>query len=199
MSKTILANALMALVLLGAPFAASADSGHGNKAESAGQGEDHKASEGHGDSATRSATPASAWSALMAARDAIAGDIESGALGDIHEKSEPLPELAAALLEQSKGLDAGKRARVEGAIKQLARVADALHTAADGEDAVRTRKELSRLDGLLKLIRAQYPVGVLDEGAHEMPGHGDHTAAPGTGHGSHAHTQRPKGALVHES
>ncbi len=135
---------------------------------------------------------AGAWTALKAARDSIAGDVESGALGDVHAKAELLPKLVAALLEQSEDLDAGKRTRVEGAAKQVTRVADALHVAADRGDAARTRKELSRLDGLLELIRAQYPSGALDADSH---GHEDHSAAPGHTHGTHAHMERPAGVV----
>ncbi len=178
MSKTILAGALMAAVLLVVLFAANADSGHGHKADSRGKGEPHGVSEGHGASAKHSATLASAWSALMAARDAIASDVVSGALGDIHEKSEPLPQLVAALVKQSGDLDSGKLARVQGAATQITRVADALHEAADVGDAARTRKELSRLDGLLKLIRVQYASGALDTDAHGEHGHEDHSDAP---------------------
>ena len=197
MTRTILAGALMAAVLLGAPFVASADAGHGQgkDADATSKDEHHEASEGHGTAPMRSTTPAGAWTELMAARDAIASDIENDALGEIHEKSEPLAELAAELLERSGDLDAGKRARVEAAIKHVARVADALHVAADSEDAAATRKALSQLDGVLKSIRKQYPAGALDTETHEMPGHDDHSVAPGRGHAEHAHMQRPKGVV----
>ncbi len=175
MSKTILAAALVASVLLALPLAACADSRPGDKSEGAPEGEHQGGHEGHGGATPKPASLAGAWAALMATRDAIAGDVESGALGDIHAKAEPLPELVAALLEQSGDLDAGKRTRVEGAAKQVTRVADALHVAADRGDAARTRKELSRLDGLLELIRAQYPAGALDAGAY---GHEGHSTAP---------------------
>lgn len=192
MSKTILTGALMASVLLVPPLAASADSGHGNQAENTTEAGHDGASEVHGATAPHSANPAGAWTALMAARDGIAGDVDSGALGDIHEKSEPLPGLVAALLEQSGDLDASKRTRVEGAAKQLARVADALHVAADGGDAARTRKELTRLDALLELIRAQYPAGALDAGSD---GHDGHSAARGHVGDEHAHMERPAGVV----
>jgi hypothetical protein len=176
MSKTILGSALVASVVLSLPLLASADSGHGNKADSGSGGGHHEANEGHAGGAPSTASLAVGWAALMAARDAIAGDVESGALDKVHEKAEPLPELVANLVEQSEELDAGKRARVEGAAKQVARVANALHVAADRGDADRTRKELTRLDGLLELIRAQYPADDLDAGT---PAHDGHSAAPG--------------------
>ncbi len=183
MSKTILAGGLVASVLLALvlSLAASADSGHAQKEDSASEGEHLGAHGDHGGAAPQPASLASAWTALMAARDAIAGDVESGALGDVHAKAEPLPELVAALLEQSEDLDAGKQTRVKGAAKQVTRVADALHVAADRGDAARTRKELSRLDSLLELIRAQYPAGALDAGAH--------------GHGGHTRMERPAGVV----
>ncbi len=166
MSKTILAGALGASILLALPLAACADTGPGDKADSTSEGGDSGARGGRGVSTPQPTILAGAWTALMAARDAIAGDVESGALGDVHAKAEPLPKLVAALLEQSGDLDAGKRARVEGAAKQVTRVADVLHVAADRGDADRTRVELARLDGLLELIRAQYPVGALEAGTH---------------------------------
>ncbi|MFQ5416275.1 MAG: cupredoxin domain-containing protein [Myxococcota bacterium] len=188
MTKTTLTRALMATVLLALPLTAGADSGHAD---------DHSATEGvhpgaHGDPAPQPASLAGAWAALMAARDAIAGDIESGALGDVHAVAEPLPELVGALLERSGDLDPGKRARVEGAAKQLTRAADGLHVAADGGDAARTRKGLTRLDGLLELIRAQYPAGALEEG---RDGHEGRSVAPGNAHGAHAHMERPAGVV----
>ncbi len=146
MSRTTLASALVACVVA-LQLVACADSGHGDEAESASEGGHPEAHEAHGASTSQPASLAGAWTALMAARDAIAGDLESGALGDVHVKAKLLPGLVAAWLEQSGDLDAGKRARVEGAAKQVTRVADALHVAADRADAAKTRKELSRLDG----------------------------------------------------
>ena len=159
MSKMILAGALVASAMLALPLAANADSGHGV-------------------STPRPSSLTGAWTALMAARDAIASDVEAGALAKIHAKAGPLPKLVAALLEQSGDLDAGKRTRVEGAAKQVARVADALHVAADRGDANRTRKELSRLDGLLELIRAQYSAGTLDADTQRHEGHSAAPAPP---------------------
>ncbi len=184
MSKIILAGVLAASVMLALPLAANADSGHGDKADEASEGRHSGAHGGHGVSTPQPASLAGAWTALMAARDAIAGDVERGALGDVHAKAEPLPELVAALIEESRDLAAGKRTRVEGAAKQVTRVADALHVAADRGDGTRTQKELSRLDGLLELIRAQYPVGALDSGTH---GHEGRPAAPAHANGAHGH------------
>jgi len=193
MSKTILAGALVASVLLALPLVATADSGHGDSAESASEGGNSGAHGSHGGSTPRPAGLAGAWAALMGARDAIAADVESGALGDVHAKAEPLPDLVVALLQESGDLDASKRRRVDGAAKQVTRVATALHVAADRADAAKTRKELSRLDGLLELIHAQYPAGTLDAGTHGDEGH---SAVPGHAHGAHAHMDQPAGVVA---
>lgn len=189
MSKTVLVGVLVVSVLLALPLAASAHPGHRDEADSSSEEENSGA---NGDSTPQPASLAAAWTALMATRDAIAGDVESGALGEIHAKAELLPKRVAALVAQSGDLDAGKRARVEGAAKQVTRIAGALHEAADGGDATRTRKQLTRLDRLLELIRAQYPAGDLDAGARA---HENHSAAPGHIHEAHTHTERPAGVV----
>jgi len=140
---------------------------------------------GHGSAAgPMAAAPdlAGAWAELRGVRDAIAGDVEAGRLSEIHAKSERLAPLAKALLERSTDLAPDKRARAEAVVKQLPRVADSLHGAADKGDAAATRRELGRLDGLLELIRAQYPADALaPESSHG--GHGSHSeAAPGSPH-----------------
>jgi hypothetical protein len=141
---------------------------------------------------------AAAWAELRGVRDAIAADVKAGRLGEIHARSERLVPLANSLLESSKDLAPEKRARVESAVKQLPKVAGALHEAADDGNAEATRRELKRLDGLLELIRAQYPPGTLLSSATSTNGH-DHgmhqhshgaSAAPG-----HAHADRPLAAV----
>jgi uncharacterized cupredoxin-like copper-binding protein len=189
--------AIAFLIAIG-PYGAAADPAHENGSSAgapnshAGQAGSH---EGHGSGPAEPADLGSAWAALGAARDAIAADAESGSLKDIHAKSEPLPAMAQRLLDLSPDLAADKRARVEGAVKQVARVADALHVAADKGDAARTRAELGRLDGLLELIAGQYPAGALDSMSHHD--HGEHHGAAGSSHhgGTHSHVQRPSGAV----
>ncbi len=150
------------LVLAVAAFVAG--SGACADEESHHEGTSHGASEPEG--------LAGAWTALWSARDGIAADVEAGRLETIHDKVEPIPALAQALLRESGDLEPAKRARVESAVGQIPKVADGLHEAADAGDADRTRRELKRLDGLLQLIRGQYPAGALPT----APGH--HGDAP---------------------
>jgi len=180
----------------GAPAAQAAGD---EAAQSAGQAEhaadahaEADAEHSAGDDATSNLS--GAWAALRAARDGIAADIESGALKGVHAKAEPLPKLAERVLELSTELAPDKRARVEGAVKQIARVAATLHEVADRGDAARSKEELTRLDGLLELIAAQYPEGSLEAsiapsgGSHDhaMHNHSATGALPG-----HEHKTRP--------
>ena len=107
----------------------------------------------------------------MATREAIVADVDAGRLDAVHERAERLAPLARTLLDASGSLKAAKRARVAGTVRQVSTVADALHVAADAGDATKTTRELERLDGLLKLLEAQYPHGALSTGDHSMGEH----------------------------
>lgn len=163
------------VVLAGAP-SAHADAEHGH---------------GMGESQAQPGL-ADAWSALTAARDAIAAEVEAGRLDAVHERAERLAPLASSLLDASASLEPTKLARVEGTVRQVSKVAGALHMAADAGNATKTKRELERLDGLLKLLEAQYPQGALSTSDHSMA-----DDDPG-GHRSgaaHVHATRPVGAV----
>lgn len=143
-----------------------------------------------------------AWTALRATRDTIAADIAAGKLGEIHKKSEALVPQGQALLERSTDLAPEKRARVESALKQLPAVVDALHDAADAGKADEVSRQMKRLDGLLELVRAQYPPAALTTSAsepdhaamgHDMAMHGDH--AGGAAMPGHMHMTKPLAAV----
>ncbi len=141
-----------------------------------------------------------AWAALRAARDGIAADIASGALDGVHPKAEPLPQLAQRVLELSTELEPDKRARVEGAVEQVARVADALHGVADAGNAARSAEELARLDSLLELIAGQYPAGALDLSSGALPAarthdHARHDHSAMSALPGHDHTSRSLAAV----
>ena len=177
---------LMLLVVAGSAVSAASPAGtSGRRFEVAQAG--HEGHE-HGGSGANAQTvaPATAWAQLRAVRDAIAADVEAGHLGEIHAESERLVPAGNALLEGSNDLAVDKRTRLAAAVKQMPKLADALHEAADNGRADATRRQLKSLDGLLALIRAQYPADALGESSalHE-PDHGPN-AAPG-----HSHAERP--------
>ncbi len=115
---------------------------------------------------------AETWTALAETRDAINADVNAAKLGEVHDKAGRLPLLMGSLLEHSASLVPEKRARVQGAANQISKVAEQLHEAADSGDETRTRRKLKRLDGLLGLIRAQYPEGAPED--HQLDGEHSH-------------------------
>ena len=79
----------------------------------------------------------------------------------------------------------------------MSQVASALHHAADGGDKDRTKRELKKLDGLLRLIQGQYPEGMLEHqepssqaAPSETPGR-THSDGGGDDHAA----MRPKGLV----
>lgn len=143
----------------GAPAAPAATGG-----SPAGHGADAHAGHGSAGGAADAASAgglAETWAALQELRNAITADVEAGRLSEIHAKSERLTPLAEELLAHSSDLASEQRTRVASAVKQIPKLADALHEAADAGKVEATRRELGRLDGLLELIRAQYPAGAL--------------------------------------
>lgn len=170
--------ASLALLLAGPAFAQAHEHMYG----------EHSVHEG---AAAPAADLAGAWSELQAARDGIAADVDAGRLQEIHAKSERLAPLARTLVERSTSLAPDKRARVEATAKQTSRVAGLLHAAADRGDAPATKRELGRLDGLLELIRAQYPAGSLAPLGQPTAHEGHSQATPeGSAH-AHAHGSAP--------
>ena len=164
---------------------------------------DHGGHDGHADMGSggaamhEGAPPANAWRALTEARNEIAEVVEAGRLPDVHAKSERLPALADVLLTTAQQLPPDKRTRAEATLRQLPKVADALHEAADAGDAAATRRELKRLGGLITLLEAQLPADLRESAAAPAaePGAG---AMPGHSHGAHQHAARPI-ALVDET
>ena len=136
------------------------------------QGGRHDA--GHGSHAAPSAetvstptTTSSIWAQMTAKRDAIARLLRSKQLKGIHDEAKGLETFGAELVKKSAMLDEDKLARVRGAVNQMARVADSLHDAADKGDGAGAAAEFEKLEGLLKVIEAQYPAGALSSKAEE--------------------------------
>lgn len=147
-------------LLIAIPKPTAATQGHGSEIVS---GSDLRAAE-----IPPAENPAQVWGEIQATRDVIEKLVLDGKLDEIHAATEGLPALGAKLLSVSTALEGSKRARVEGAVNQLPKATDRLHDAADANDAQKTAAEFKKLDGLLRLIAAQYPPGVLEtEGASQ--------------------------------
>ncbi len=73
-------------------------------------------------------------------------------LKTVHDHSDAMTALANALPAK---IVADKRARVEGTAKNIAKVADALHDAADAGDQAKTEAQLKKLDAVLAQLDSQ--------------------------------------------
>ena len=78
--------------------------------------------------------------------------IKAKNLKTVHDHAEAITALANALPAK---VAAEKKARVEGTAKNIAKVADALHHAADGGDQSKTEAQLKKLDAVLAQLDSQ--------------------------------------------
>ena len=78
--------------------------------------------------------------------------IKGKQLKAVHDHSEAIAALAKALPAK---VAADKKTRVEGTTKNIAKVADALHEAADGGDQAKTEAQLKKLDAVLAQLDSQ--------------------------------------------
>lgn len=142
---------------------------------------------------------ASAWSQLRGARDGIASEIAAGRLDQIHARSALLVPAAQAMLAASTDLSPEKRARLEAAVRQIPKIGEALHEAADAGSVDRSQRLLARLNAALALVRSQFPATGLaaaaEPGAPALPApppeHGPASHDPS----AHAHRERPLAAV----
>ena len=148
--------AIAAAFVVAIPKPVAATQGHGTDVDSGG--------DLRGAEIPPAENPAQVWGEIQAKRDIIEKLVQEEKLAEIHAATEGLAALGAKLLSVSTALEESKRARVEGAVNQLPNVADRLHDAADAGKAEKTAAEFKKLDGLLQLIAAQYPPGVLKTG-----------------------------------
>ncbi len=131
--------------------------------------------------------PASAaWGVINGLRQELASLITAKNLRPVHETAEQLGAALIKLREASKDLPADKLKRVQGAVANLAKALDGAHDAADEGNQAGTEKQLKAVDGLLKVLAAQYPsevatakpvpAGLEDHSAHmHAAAHGEPT------------------------
>jgi hypothetical protein len=78
--------------------------------------------------------------------------IKAKNLKTVHDHAEAITALVNALPAK---VAADKKARVEGTAKNIAKVADALHDAADAGDQTKTEAQLKKLDAVLAQLDSQ--------------------------------------------
>jgi hypothetical protein len=132
----------------------------------------------------KSASVGDAWGVINGLRDELAGQIAAKNLKPVHETAEQLTAALIKLREGSKDLPADKLKRAQGAVANLAKALDGAHDAADEGNQTGTEKQLKAIDGLLKVLAAQYPADVAatkpmatksEDHAHMGGAHGEPT------------------------
>ena len=78
--------------------------------------------------------------------------IKAKSLKTVHDHAEAITALVNALPAK---VAADKKARVEGTAKNIAKLADALHDAADAGDQAKTEAQLKTLDAVLAQLDSQ--------------------------------------------
>jgi hypothetical protein len=156
LNSTLTSALIAGAVFAGAQglFAADGAKGHG-----------HDHGKGHSHAHAAAETPASANAAVMSSHDGMTalyahlGELEkglqSGNLDSIHNHSEALPA-AVKDLHKDTSLDAAKKKRVQGYVKNVLRQADKLHHHADGKKLDLAKKEFKKLMAQVDLLDKQF-------------------------------------------
>ncbi|HKP96956.1 MAG TPA: hypothetical protein VJ385_14495 [Fibrobacteria bacterium] len=87
--------------------------------------------------------------------DGLESDLSGGKLDRVHHFAEAINE-AVKDLDKDPSLDDAKRKRVQGYVKNIAKLTDATHDAADERNLAETRKQEKRLEAQVDLLAKQF-------------------------------------------
>jgi len=110
---------------------------------------------------TPPATLKEAWTWVAAKTAEAEKHLVDKKLEPIHELGEQLGAAVHVLQEKSDMVTGDKKTRLASALKQLDKAVDDLHHAAEDKEAGKIGIEIKKIKGLLPLVEAQYPPGVL--------------------------------------
>lgn len=82
----------------------------------------------------------------------LADTVKSKKLADVHHHAFAIRDLANGLPAK---VDADKKVRVEGSVKNIAKLAEALDKSGDANDQAATEANLKKLDGVLMVLEKQ--------------------------------------------
>jgi hypothetical protein len=103
------------------------------------------------------ATSSGIWQAIDSHITELHGVTSSGKLDSVHVHAYAVRDLVRALPSESKNLSADALAKVKGESKFVDTLAERLDHTGDANDKAGTESNLQKLEGVLKLLRAQYP------------------------------------------
>ena len=113
------------------------------------------------------------WQEIQEHKEGLAKTIKDKKLADVHKVAFEIRDFAKALPEKSKDLPPEKLGRVQSSVKQIEKLAADLDSTGDAGDQAGTEANFKKLEGVLKLIEAQYPAEML-KAAGEKPEHSEH-------------------------
>ena len=93
------------------------------------------------------------WKGIHEHHMELAEVVQSRNLKDVHVHAFAIRDLANALPAKAA---ADKKIRAEGTAKNIAKLADDLDESGDANDQAKTEANLKKLDGLLKVLEAQF-------------------------------------------
>ena len=93
------------------------------------------------------------WKAIHAEHMELAETIKGKKLADVHHHAFAIRDLAKALPAKAA---ADKKKQVEGAVKNISKLADDLDKAGDDGKQAETEALLKKLDGVIKVLEAQF-------------------------------------------
>lgn len=118
------------------------------------EGHDHTGDVPHAAEKTGKSSHAG-MTAIYAHLQAIKGQLDSSKLNLIHEHAMAI-DSAAKDLDQDPSLDAAKKKRVQGYVKNIAKIADVMHDAADEKKLDETKKAFGKLKAQVDLLDKQF-------------------------------------------
>ena len=94
------------------------------------------------------------WTEINKHQGELTATIQAKKLADVHHHAYAIRDLVAALPAKA---PADKKARVEGAAKNMAALAEKLDAAGDNNKQADAEAGLKQLDALLKQLKSQFP------------------------------------------
>ncbi len=103
------------------------------------------------------ATSAAIWQAIDQQVAALRKAIQTGGFDEVHHRAFAIRDLVAALPARSGSLPPEKLAQIKTNVQFVATLAQRLDATGDAKDKAGTESNFKKLQGILGVIRADYP------------------------------------------
>ena len=123
--------------------------------------------EGAEDKSPIPVTLGATWQAILKKQAELQGATASQSLPTVHQMAFRLRDLCNTLPKKSPDLPSDKLARVNGAVKNIAKLTDELDKTGDAGNQAGTDANVKKLEGVLKLLASQYDAAKLADTSAE--------------------------------